>query len=160
MLTVEMLRQLLSLDVATGKFTWLVDRGRMAKAGDAAGSDNGDGYVRIGICGRQYLAHRLAWFYVNGKWPDGHTDHKFGEKADNRPTNLREVTRSGNQQNQRRARCDNQTGLLGVSPYRDKFMAQIHINGKRKYLGLFDRAGDAHLAYLQAKRSMHATCTI
>lgn len=51
-----------------------------------------DGYVKIGINGKTYSAHRLAWFYVYGLWPIGVIDHINGWKFDNRFFNLMETT--------------------------------------------------------------------
>ncbi len=70
-LTANRLRELLSYDRATGKFTWRVDRGRLARAGDPAGCVRKDGLMALTIDGKQYLANRLAWFYVYGELPKG-----------------------------------------------------------------------------------------
>ena len=44
---------------------------------------------------------------------------------------------------------------IGVSFHKKtgKFMAQIHIDGKKQYLGLFDGPDEAHKAYLIAKKA-------
>jgi len=41
---------------------------------------------------------------------------------------------------------------IGVYHHSNKFRAQIRINGKRKYLGLFSTPEEAHSAYLKAKK--------
>ncbi|MFW4291481.1 HNH endonuclease [Salmonella enterica subsp. enterica serovar Paratyphi C] len=46
------------------------------------------GYIRIYINKKWYLAHRLAWLYVTGKWPINVIDHINRNKADNRFINL------------------------------------------------------------------------
>src|SRR5690606_34614864 len=100
MLTQQRLKELLYYDPETGIFTRLVGRsGPRARAGDVAGSDNGKGYIRIYVDGRPYKAHRLAWFYMHGEWPE-EIDHRNGERADNRLSNLRPVTRQQNNLNQ------------------------------------------------------------
>jgi hypothetical protein len=73
---------------------------------------------------------------------------------------MRDLTTSGNQQNQRRASQDSQSGFLGASPHRGKFQAQITVNGKNRYLGMFETPEAAHAAYVAAKRNLHSTCTI
>lgn len=122
-----------------------------------------DGYVVIMIDGKSYQAHRLAWLYIYEKWPDNMIDHLNTIRDDNRITNLRDVEHNINIQNQRRAQKNNKSaGLLGVTfnKLAQKYVAQIKLNGKNKYLGLFDNAEDAHEAYLEAKRQYHAGCTI
>ena len=48
-------------------------------------------------------------------------------------------------------KCTNTTGFNGVSKKRKKFIAQIRIHGKPKYLGTFTRARDAaYMIYLTA----------
>jgi len=41
-----------------------------------------------------------------------------------------------------------------------KYTAEITVNYKKTYLGYFDSAEQASEAYLNAKRSTHAGCTI
>ena len=52
-------------------------------------------------------------------------------------------------------KCTNTTGFNGVSKKRKKFIAQIRINGKLKYLGTFTRARDAAMAYDKAIVKYH-----
>lgn len=150
-LTHDLLRQLLHYDEATGAFTWLVSRQRV-KAGDAARPKcNAQGYKDIKIGGKLYAAHRLAWLYTRGCWPDGQVDHINGDRGDNRACNLRLATNRQNQQNQKK-RSDNSSGLKGVSwnSARRKWIAQIKVAGEKKYLGGFDTAAEAHSAYVSA----------
>lgn len=149
-LTIERLRELLSYDSVTGIFTNLVDRRRCGKSGDTAGSINGRlGYVQIGIDGRRYYAHRLAWFYMTGEWPD-QIDHIDRNRAHNAWSNLRECSNSQNQANRRATSSE---GLKGVT-WHDcgKWMAQINVSSRHIYLGLFDSAIAAHTAYCIAAR--------
>lgn len=109
-----------------------------------------------------YLEHRLAWLYVTGTWPSDQIDHVNGIRDDNRIFNLREATGPENNGNQRQARSDNKTGLLGVywDKQHKKFSAKIMFSGKHKYLGYFPTAEEAHAAYIKAKRELHSHCTI
>lgn len=161
-LTAERLRQVLAYDPATGEFTWRVSgRGRFKRVGAKAGCVDHHGYVVIMIDGLSYQAHRLAWLHVHGEWPAHEIDHKFGVKTDNRISELRDATRTMNQENLRAARSDNSTGLLGVSPVPSgKFMATVQSAGKQHYLGIFQDASAASEAYLKAKRELHAGCTL
>ena len=102
-LTAEWLRAVLDYDPKTGLFHWRIDRGgRKARIGALAGSFDATGYIQIMIDGKNYKAHRLAWLYVTGNWPIGDIDHLNGERANNRWSNLREATKSINQQNPQR----------------------------------------------------------
>lgn len=159
-LTAARLRELLSYDQGTGVFTWRVRMNNLA-AGAVAGCLGSRGYWRIKVNKRIYQAHRLAWLYVHGLWPNGDIDHVDGERANNVISNLRDVSQSVNGQNQRRAHSKNKSsGLLGVSANRGRWRAQILVAGKNITLGRFDTPELAYSAYLAAKREHHAGCTI
>ena len=161
-LTSTRLRELLRYDPDTGAFTWLADRGK-ARTGDMAGSGDGQGYIVIGIDGCKYLAHRLAWFYVKGNWPEHQIDHVNGSRSDNRFANLRDATPAENQQNQRRAHSSNRrSGLLGVAwdSSHGRWKAAISVDGRIRNLGRFDEPEEAHATYLAAKARLHPYQTI
>lgn len=162
-LTVERLKEVLKYEAATGLFWW-IERKQGRTTNKPAGCVNKiHGYALIGIDGKLYKAHRLAWFYINGKWPDHMIDHINGIKHDNRIENLRDVTRDINGQNQHKATKQNKsTGLLGVyyDAQRKKYSAQITVNGSTKHLGRFNTPQEAHQVYLEAKRQYHPGCTI
>ena len=69
-------------DPDVGQFLYKKTSRRMI-AGQAAGCDHKTGYRRIGIKGRLYLEHRLAWFYFFKEEPP-FLDHINGIKNDNR----------------------------------------------------------------------------
>ena len=152
-ITTEILKQPLNYDEETGIFTWVVNRGS-AKKGMIAGTLSG-GYMRIQICGKIYASHRLAWVFVYGVWPKNDIDHINCVKSDNRICNLREATRSENQQNFHKAHLDSASGLLGASHYKGRWIAQIQFGGRKKYLGHFSTKEEAHTAYLIEKRKLH-----
>lgn len=160
--TAVRLRELLNYDPQTGIFTRRIDIRQRWKAGSVAGNIAPSGYVRITIDGRSTQAHRLAWLWMTGAWPDADIDHINGDRADNRWANLRDVTRTVNMQNLRGAFGNNKSGLLGAGwdKARRKWMAVIWINGQRHHLGRFDSPEGAHLAYLSAKRLHHAGNTL
>jgi hypothetical protein len=162
MLTQIELKKLLNYDEKTGIFTRLIARNQFKIGEIAGGLDVSTGYIRLRIAGKSYRAHRLAWLYTHGSWPIKYIDHINGDKTDNSILNLRDVTPSGNRQNQRVASKTNKTtGLIGISVYSiGRYRAQISVYGKNKHLGLFDTPEEAHQAYLNAKRVLHATCTI
>jgi len=161
-LTAERLRTLLHYDSKTGVFTRLVSTSSNARVGDVAGSPNSKGYLQIGVDGKSYLSHRLAWLYVNGEWPIADTDHINRVKTDNRICNLRQVNRSENMQNRKHFNSNNTSGFLGVSldSKREKWKAIIMVNRKFIFLGRFPTAELANQAYLEAKQKLHPGCTI
>lgn len=153
-LTIHRLQSLLSYDPETGCFRWLAPR-PYCSTGKLAGGLTSYGYIRISVDGRPYQAHRLAWFYVHGRWPSNEIDHVNGVRSDNRLTNLREATPSQNQAN-KRIRKDNTSGVKGVTwdKSRGKWLASIHINGKRLGLGRHQTLEQAARAY-EAAASLH-----
>jgi hypothetical protein len=159
-LTAARLREVLSYDPDTGIFTWMISTGPRAKVGAVAGTLGKDGYIRIKVDGRKYLAHRLARLYVFGVWPEAGVDHRDGVGSNNWIKNLRVATQALNMQNQRKARSNNKCGLLGVSPNGDLWKARIVVDGVHEYLGTFGTPEQAHTAYLAAKALHHPFQTL
>lgn len=153
-------RRRLDYDAHTGLFRW-AESGNGRVLGQRAGWIKSDGYIAIALNGRQYLAHRLAWLYVHGKWPAASIDHINGIRSDNRIFNLRDVPQSINNQNFRRARKHGLSGYLGASKASlRRWRAQIVVGGVKHYLGLFKSPEEAHVAYVTAKRRLHEGCEI
>jgi len=154
-LTAERLRELVNYATETGLFTWNKRRPH-CRPGDPAGGLDKDGYWRVGLFGRQYLAHHLAWLYVYGCWPDGEPDHKNLLRSDNRIENIRPATRRQNIANSG-LRKTNTSGFKGVywCTQIQKWKARIRDGKRHIYLGSFDRAADAGEAYKRAAVAMY-----
>lgn len=154
--TAERLRELLSYDEETGEFVWRVRRGGRAYAGTVAGTVMKIGYRHIRIGGKFHYAHRLAWFYVHGRWPTHQIDHVDRDRQNNRISNLREATNAENGRNSIAA-PRNTSGFKGVSWHRncEKWKAQIKYNGRQMHIGLFDSAEAAHDAYAIKAKKLH-----
>lgn len=145
-LTHERLLTVLRYDPETGLWFWRIKRGG-CRAGDQAGTlDAATGYIKIYLDGRNYWAHRLAFFYMTGRWPNPECDHKDTVRHHNRWANLREGTRSQNEANTK-IRKGNITGLKGVSIKDGKYAARLMVNCKEQWLGFFDCPAAAHFAY-------------
>ena len=158
-LSAERARELFNYDPETGSLTWKVSRG-WVKAGSSAGTPDKDGYLTVKTQGVNLKVHRVVFLLVDGEWPSKEIDHANGVKSDNRYCNLRPASRSENMQNERTARSNSKTGVLGVTLRHGKAQASIHVEGVKRYLGQFPTVGEAHQAYLTAKRQLHAGCTI
>jgi len=130
------------------------------KNGSIAGSKVQRGYLAIAVKGVAYRAHRLAWLYVYGKWPDGVIDHINGNPADNRIANLRDVPQAINIQNAYCVKANSVTGYRGVSKSGyGKFRAQLIVDGVRHYLGVYETPQEAADAYMAAKKRLHIGCS-
>lgn len=83
-------------------------------------------------------------------------DHLNGNGLDNRRENLRFCTQSENQRN-RGADVDNTSGYKGVTWHKvkKKWMAQIKVNKKNTYLGLYSDPAEAARAYDAAAIELH-----
>ena len=106
---------------------------------------------------KAYLkAHRLAWFFVYGEWPQKQIDHINGNKSDNRISNLRLATASQNLSNKGITKS-NTSGYKGVSFNRTKkkWMASIKVNKKSINLGYFLTPEEASEAYKAAAIKHH-----
>ena len=138
-LTQARLKELLNYDPLTGIFARLITVSNYkAKKGDVAGSINDQGYTKIQIDGKRYKASRLAWFYMEGYWPEYEIDHKNRIRHDNKWKNLRHVSHSCNVRNSGIS-INNKSGIVGVhwDKKRNKWQSQIKILGNKRHLGYF-----------------------
>jgi len=162
-LTQEKLKELLYYDQLTGVFKWKIKPRQSVNIGDIAGTILKKGYISIAINRKRYQAHRLAWLYVYGKWPENQIDHKDTVKHHNWIKNLREATNTQNQQNKIVANRNNKSsGILGVQLDKRscKYKASIRVDYKPIHLGYFETKEEAHEAYITAKRELHPFNTI
>lgn len=152
-ISIDRLREVFSLDHETGAIFCRVNR-RKAREGARAEIWRSDGYAQVCVDGEILLAHRVAFALANGRWPQDEVDHANGNRADNRPHNLREATKSQNGANKRTLR-DN--ALKGASWCKraKRWRAAIRKNGKMIHIGLFDTQEAAHTAYVDAARRYH-----
>lgn len=142
-LTQEYLHEAIDYNPETGDFVWKVrpehhfKRSNQHKSwnnrysGTVAGKVDNNGYLNIKVNYQLHRAHRLAWFYIKGFWPD-FLDHKDGDKLNNRFDNFRNTTRTINNQNACK-RKDNSSGVTGVhwDKSKNSWTAAISVNGSR-----------------------------
>ena len=166
------LRQLLRYEPETGKLFWKERAAHWFKesdtvsietrcriwntryAGNRAFTRSGDnGYHRGQVFKKDTYAHRVAWTIHHGAWPENDIDHINGVRTDNRISNLRDVTRSVNLQNQR-VNARSTSGFTGVSwcKRRSIWRSRIFVGGKEVTLGTFAKIEDAVMARAQADK--------
>lgn len=164
--TPEELRNLLDYCPDTGVLTWRKRDGesRGVKTfnthfgGEQAGTiDKGHGYQRVKMHGKLYLAHRIAWTIFHNYWPN-EVDHINQVRTDNRISNLREVTRAENMRNKKRYK-NNMSGASGVYWHvqHRKWYADVGVNGKHVFVGLFSSKHDAQKAREDAANKLGYT---
>lgn len=148
------LKEVLHYHPETGIFTWNVQPHKRIALGSRAGCLKANGYIYIKIDGKAYLAHRLAWLYVNGEWPVNEIDHVNVVSSDNRIENLRGATSSENKHNKLISQIT-VSGFLGVCRKGKRWQAQIELASKKHYIGLFDTPEEASAAYWGVKKIYH-----
>ena len=156
MLAQKKLKQILNYDPLTGVFIWIVTPTICVKVGSVAGCLDKKGYIDIGISGKIYKAHRLAWLYVYGYFPEYEIDHIDRNKSNNRINNLRHASHQCNQRNVG-LQQNNTSGIKGVSWHkqRDKWRAEIKVNYKNYHLGLFTDFTEAVCTRLAAEQCLN-----
>lgn len=134
-----------------GYLYWIDSPNSLVPAGSLAGSLRTDGYVGIFIKGTYHFAHRVVWIMHNGQIPTGLViDHLDGTRYNNRIENLRLCTFQQNHFN-RGKQSNNKSGFKGVSWHKQKakWVAQIKIEGRNKFLGFFMDPEKAYEKYCE-----------
>lgn len=153
-ITQEELKREIHYDHCTGIFTWR-ESGSGRILGRYAGckrSFKGKMYLRICVNKKCYMAHRLSFLYMTGKFPDYEVDHINGDGIDNRWCNLRDVTHIENQKNIKLS-VMNTSGICGVdwNKRKNKYRASIRTGNLYIFLGYFSNIFDAACARKNAE---------
>ena len=120
-LPIEILRELLAYDPATGILTWKkrpvhffpsnTSRPQQLSANtwntrfsekQAFTAKNQDGYLIGKVLNIDFRAHVVAFALHTGKWPEDEVDHENHKRDDNRFENLKEATHIENMRNTKR----------------------------------------------------------
>lgn len=123
-------------------------KGRFSAVGTVAGGPHANGYTRLMVSRRHCLAHRIVFLMVHG-WMPKYIDHINGNKADNRPENLRAATHSQNHMNIGITK-KNKSGFKGVSKHGPSWRARIFVEGLELFLGTYKTEAEASAAYIAA----------
>src|SRR5271157_4530580 len=140
MITLKYLKTILEYEPISGIFIWKVKKRQNVYIGKVAGCIcKTTGYRKIGIDGKHYNAHILAWFYMTGKYLPGKIDHENTIKDDNSWNNLRLANNSQNGAN-RLIQKNNTSGYKGVVWHKrdKKWQVQIKKDGNKMFFGYFD----------------------
>lgn len=151
---------LFDIDVPAGILRWRAVEGDTqairARNGRFAGkivqnkTKQGYYYVRVAIDGKRHflMVNHILFGAKHNRWPEGMIDHEDGDVTRNVQENFREANKSQNGHNANISKR-NKSGYKGVSYMRanGKWLAQIMLNGKRTYIGYFDKAENAAKAY-------------
>lgn len=155
--TQDRLKQVLDYNPETGHFYWKISTGPRVRVGDRAAVYKGQGYARVQIDGVRYNAHRLAWLYVYGIYPEILVDHINLDKSDNRIVNLRIATETENRRNTKTLE-NSKTGVKGVTYSTScpgKYEARIGDKGKNYYLGVFETIEAAKEVLDKKRQEIH-----
>ena len=117
------------------------------------------GYLKINLYNKGVEKTRtihslLAEHFLNHN-PNGHkivVDHIDNNPLNNDLKNLQLITNRENTAKEKRGKSDFTGVHFDFSS--NKWMSRIFINGKRKYLGLFETEYQAHLAYQKELESL------
>lgn len=157
MLTQERVKELFTYDPESGVLRWRVQMGT-AREGDVAGTvsciDNRNVYRVVTVCRERCYVHRVVFLYVHGYLPE-EVDHEDGDGLNNRITNLRPVEHKMNARNCRLSAA-NKSGITGVFELRgeNRWLANIMVEGKTRYLGRFLTKEEAALARKSAEAEL------
>lgn len=140
----QILKELLTYDNKSGVFIWKVKPSKKVKAGSVAGTLSLQGYIKIRIFGKEYRAHRLAWMYEYGEFPNGILDHIDQNKLNNSINNLRIVSISENGHNTK-LYSTNKSGHKNVfwDKRVGKYSVSLCFNNKPKRIGYYMTLEDA-----------------
>lgn len=140
-------------DIKDGLLYWKISPSQKIKIGDIAGTVTNEGYVAFSYKKRRYYAHRVIFEMAYGYSPKL-IDHVNCIRNDNRLENLRDVTYHQNSLNRLGTA---KSGAKGVywEARRNRWTAQIRLNGKCLYLGRFKNLEDAKVAAMAARLEQH-----
>lgn len=147
--TQERVQYLFNYDPITGVFTRRHGGRGYPPVGSVAGHVSSHKYIVIKVDGETYKAHRLAWLYVYGKFPDNQIDHINGIESDNRIDNLRDVLPRDNAINKK---IYHDGKILGaVWDIGDRWNVSMMQDRHKYHLGRYSTPEEANKVYNEVK---------
>ena len=158
-LTYELVHEYFHYDLDTGNFIAARKNCKRIFLGDSVGTIDKKGYHVIQFRGKVYKAHRMAYLYMTGSWPENVIDHINGIRSDNRWCNLRDATHGQNRTYSKLTK-NNTSGKSGVSKRtypsgKVVWGARINIVGKETHLGFFSSFDEAVEVRKEAERKYY-----
>ncbi len=138
----EYIRDNLRYDPDTGDLWW-TKAGKNRRLDKPAGHVKSCGRKRVQVQGLSYGCHRIAFFLIEGWWPD-EVDHINRNHRDNRWLNLRPANKTQNAFN----KVVRGKMPRGVFKNHKRYSAALTAYGQRHYLGTYDTPEEAHSVYL------------
>lgn len=111
-----------------------------------------------GVFGGVAYAHRYAWECLTGPIPPGmFLDHQTTcPKNCVNPAHLRVVTNKQNMENRAGPQSNNRsTGVRGVYPNHNRWMAKVKHNRNQIYVGTYDTVAEAEAAVIAMRLKLH-----
>lgn len=154
-LTQARLKELLHYDPETGHFTWIKSLSPKIKTGSRAGTIKEGKYIRIKVEGNFYYAHRLAFLYMTGEYPE-EIDHDDRNGLNNKWDNLLNRSHMQNMRNVGKRR-NNTSGYIGVwfNNKNLKWVASIALNYKRIDIGNYKCPTAAYIARIKKETELN-----
>ncbi|WP_296683407.1 NUMOD4 domain-containing protein [Flavobacterium sp.] len=144
----------LSRTITKGKVVYVTKDKILKQSIDSVGYP----YVNLSNYKKQktFRVHQLVSIAFLNHIPNGYdgliVDHIDGNKLNNFTNNLQLVTNRKNSSKDRKNKTSNFTGV-SWHKQSNKWLAQVRINGKVNYLGVFKKEEDAYLAYTNSIKS-------
>lgn len=142
---------------STGNIYRNHDGARRIRAG-VVGAKNSRGYLHFGHAKKYHRNSRVAYEIMTKEALsiESMIDHRNGKITDNRWCNLRKTNARGNSCN----KVFHRDGAIPGGSFHKasgKFISQICVNGKIKYLGLFNSIEQAQERYNRESRGVEGT---